>query len=189
MRKFAHNMDKRAFFQLNRNDQEIVEQALNASRNAYAPYSQFAVGAAILTDSGSIYRGANFENASLGLSICAEVSALAAFHMSDEKNDAIKKIAVIGHSFGKSREPESIVTPCGRCRQLILEVAQLSRRDIIVLSCNASLTQILPLTISELLPLGFGPQTFCNQVDQKQAQIDLRTSVDELVKLLPARQS
>jgi cytidine deaminase len=136
-------------------DQRLVKKALAASAHAYAPYSGFAVGAALTTTAGKILVGANLENASYPVGICAELSAVSTANALGEWQ--ITAIAVVGHKFTSPPDVSQIVTPCGRCRQVIFEAAQVSRHDILVLSCNALLTEIVISPISELLPRPFGP--------------------------------
>lgn len=136
-------------------DRLLIQRALETSRFAYAPYSAFAVGAAARTKGGKIYEGANLENASYGLAMCAEVAALTRANSSGDYD--VEAIAVVGHKFVEPRDATQIVTPCGRCRQLIFEASQISRVDIRVFSCSGDLAQILESTISALLPSAFGP--------------------------------
>lgn len=138
-------------------DQDLVLRALDASARAYAPYSGFAVGAAIrMADGKTFYSGANFENASYGVTMCAEVSALAQLHRAGDF--AAEAIAVVGHKFTEPKIAAEIVSPCGRCRQLIAEVAQHGNSKLRVLCCSGDLQNILIRTIEELLPQAFGPQ-------------------------------
>lgn len=136
-------------------DRQLVEAALAASARAYAPYSGFAVGAAVRTASNRIFTGANLENASYGVTMCGEVSALTRANAEDDFD--IAAIAVAGHKFTEPSDASTIVTPCGRCRQLIAEAAQLAKRDVRVFSCSGDLTKIAESTIRELLPEAFGP--------------------------------
>ncbi|MBF0167038.1 MAG: cytidine deaminase [Alphaproteobacteria bacterium] len=145
------------FHDLSQVDRQLVEMALSASRSAYAPYSGFAVGAAVRCSSGELYVGANLENASYGLSTCAEVSAIAAANTSGSLN--IDTIAVVGHQTRPSDDGSRVVVPCGRCRQVIAEVAQISNYDIRVLSCSGDLSRVVEARISELLPEAFGPES------------------------------
>ena len=92
----------------------LLEEARAALRNAHAPYSKFMVGAALRTAAGRIYRGANVENASLGLSICAERSALFAAVSAGER--AFEAIAI-------ATTAATPTPPCGACRQVMLEFA------------------------------------------------------------------
>jgi cytidine deaminase len=121
---------------------EIVERAKRMREHAYAPYSGFAVGAALITEDGMIFGGANVENASYGLAICAErsaaVSAVSAGHR------AFRAIAVAG--------PETTVTaPCGACRQFLNEF---NPQLVVAYTTPHGLTVT---TLDELLPDAFGP--------------------------------
>jgi cytidine deaminase len=135
---------------------ELLRAARDAARNAYAPYSNFAVGAAVQTSDGTVFIGANMENASYGLTVDAEVGALQAASTSGKLAEVVR-IAVVGGAIGKDEHGEAIVTPCGRCRQLILESAHLGSRDIEVWCANSDLSSINSFKISELLPHAFGP--------------------------------
>lgn len=136
----------------------LIAAARAAAAHAYAPYSRFAVGAAVLLDDGSIVTGANFENASYGLSLCAETVALATVSASGRLARVVA-IGVIGGAIdadGAARGTTP-VTPCGRCRQIINEAAQLGGRDIRV-HCGAAEGEARrSLSIAELLPHAFGP--------------------------------
>jgi cytidine deaminase len=133
---------------------ELVRAAIAAAGNAYAPYSNFHVGAALLLDDGSIVTGANFENASYGMALCAETVAIAKAS-SDGKLKEIVAIAVAGGPAGKVGIGADAITPCGRCRQIIKEVADLTDRDLPVYCAKAGGYDSYRL--SELLPYGFGP--------------------------------
>ncbi len=104
----------------------LMEAAREASRNAYAPYSRFAVGAALLIRDGSIVTGANFENASYGLSLCAETIALATVNTRGWLKNIVA-LDVIGGAMtdGGAIMGSAPVRPCGRCRQVLTEAAQL----------------------------------------------------------------
>lgn len=143
---------------LSKKDAELVAAARKAADNAYAPYSGFAVGAAARSTGGAIHVGANLENASYGLALCAEVSALTAANTSGDF-DKLEAIAVAGFNFFPHAKFSEVVTPCGRCRQLISESAQLSGADILVFACSGDLEQIEVYRISGLLPHAFGPQS------------------------------
>jgi cytidine deaminase len=144
------------FDQLNTYDKRLVENALLASARAYAPYSGFAVGAALSINREKILMGANLENASYPLGICAEVAAISLANALGEFE--ITAIAVVGHKFTLPANISQVVTPCGRCRQVIFEAAQVAGKDIDVFSRNAALTEIVISPISELLPRPFGPK-------------------------------
>ena len=138
-------------------DQELVEAARAAALRAYAPYSKFSVGCAILSIDGRVVTGANMENACYRLGVCAEISALtaaqAAFGL-----DKIARIAVAGgDGSGAELAGASTVTPCGGCRQSILEAAQLSGRGIEILCASGDGTKHDSHRIADLIPHGFGP--------------------------------
>lgn len=142
---------------MNETNEKLVEAAIAAAHHAYAPYSNFHVGAALLLDNGEIVTGANFENASYGMTLCAETVAIAKAN-SDGRMRHIVAIAVAGGP--KSAEGGAVIgaepiTPCGRCRQVIKEVADEVAIDLPVLCAHASGYETHLL--SQLLPLGFGP--------------------------------
>jgi len=132
----------------------LIEAARDAAKNAYAPYSNFAVGAAVLLSDGSVVTGANFENASYGLSLCAETVALATVNAQGRFRDVVA-IGVIGGRMGHA--DTAPVSPCGRCRQVINEAAQVGGRDIPVHCGGAAGDEIATYKLSELLPHAFGP--------------------------------
>ena len=94
----------------------LFAEAQNASEASYSPYSQFPVGAALLLTSGEILHGCNVENASFGLTICAERTALVSWVSQGKQADAIVAIAVYG-----AKTPHHHITPCGSCRQSLVE--------------------------------------------------------------------
>ena len=135
----------------------LVAQARQAALRAYAPYSRFSVGCAIESIDGEIAVGSNMENACYRLGICAEQAALAAAKQAFGL-ERIARIAVAGgHVESGALAGEAVVTPCGGCRQAILEAAHVSGRDLEVVSSNGGGTEVASHRISELLPLGFGP--------------------------------
>ncbi len=133
---------------------ELIKAAIDAAEFAYAPYSNFHVGAALLLEDGSIVTGANFENASYGMTLCAETVAIAKAN-SDGQLKQIVAIAVAGGPKGYVAAGEDAVMPCGRCRQIIKEVADLIERDLPIHCAKAGGYDTFHL--SELLPHGFGP--------------------------------
>lgn len=144
--------------ELTRSNADLIDAARKTAYNAYAPYSGFAVGAAVRTTSGAIYIGSNLENSSYGLSLCAEVSALTAANTSGDF-DRVEAIAIVGFGFFPEMRLSEVVSPCGRCRQLLSESAQLSGIDVDVFACSGDLKRIEHYKISELLPRPFGPQS------------------------------
>lgn len=125
--------------------QAMFERAVKVRESAYAPYSKFNVGVSLMTPAGNIYSACNVENASYGLSMCAEMGAIAQMIAAGEKQ--ISSLLVIG---GR----DSICSPCGRCRQLIREFAN---PDTPVHLCSIN-GQYETKTLGELLPFSFGPE-------------------------------
>jgi cytidine deaminase len=135
----------------------LVERARKAALGAYAPYSGFSVGCAIESVDGEVAIGANMENACYRLGVCAEIAALTAAQQAFGL-DRIARIAVSGgHAADGALSGAMLVTSCGGCRQSILEAAQLSGRDLEVISSNGDGSETRVDRISALLPLGFGP--------------------------------
>lgn len=134
--------------------QALVKAARGAAKNAHAPYSNFAVGAAVLLDDGTVVTGTNFENASYGLSLCAETVALATVNAQGKLRHVLA-IAVTGGRIGHF--DTAPVSPCGRCRQIINEAAQLAKRDLPVFCAGLAGDEIAAHKLSELLPHAFGP--------------------------------
>ena len=120
---------------------ELLKRAEKAAKNSYSPYSKFAVGSAALAENGKIYAGTNVENASYGLTNCAERSAL--FNAVSDGAKKVKALAVWTRQGG--------VFPCGSCRQVISELAP--QADIAV---NDKKGGIIVLKAEELLPFAFG---------------------------------
>jgi cytidine deaminase len=135
----------------------LIERARAAALGAYAPYSRFSVGCAIESVDGEIAVGANMENACYRLGVCAELSALTAAQQKFGLAN-IARIAVAGGSVSEGAlAGESVVTPCGGCRQSILEAAHVSGRDLEIVSSNGNGTEAETRRISDLIPSGFGP--------------------------------
>ncbi|MGC4251280.1 MAG: cytidine deaminase [Sphingobium sp.] len=128
----------------------LVEAAREAMANAHAPYSGFAVGAAVRLTDGTVVTGANFENASYGLSLCAETVALATVNAQGRLAD-VEAIAVAGGA------DESVVTPCGRCRQVLHEAEQIAGRALAVYCAGARGETLIEHRVAALLPFAFGP--------------------------------
>lgn len=126
--------------------QDLLYAAKRASKLSYSPYSHFKVGAALLTADNEIITGTNIENAAYGNTICAERVAI--FKAISEGKKDFRAIAVIGTS-------GDVVTPCGSCRQVIKEFAELFNYDIEIIMSNEHMTKIVISTISNLLPASF----------------------------------
>ena len=119
-------------------DEKLISEAEKARKNAYAPYSKFSVGAALLSRSGKVYTGANLENSSFGQTVCAERLALYKAVSEGEKN--FKKIAIVA----PGAKP---VTPCGICRQALFEFSP----ELEVICANLK-GRVKKYTLKELLP-------------------------------------
>ncbi len=122
---------------------ELVRQALEARRHAYAPYSRYAVGAALLAESGKVYTGANVENAAYPTSMCAERSAV--FHAVGQGERRFQAIAVVTANGG---------SPCGACRQVLAEFGL----ETAVLIADGEGRILRECTVADLLPDSFGPE-------------------------------
>ena len=128
---------------------ELIAAARAAQAAAYAPHSSFLVGAALRFADGSLITGSNVENASFGLSLCAETVAVAkAFN--EGRRGGLVEVAVTASG-------ADMVTPCGRCRQVLHELADLGATDPLIFCCGPS--EVREMRLSELLPAAFGP---CN---------------------------
>ncbi|HTG37820.1 cytidine deaminase [Sphingomonas sp.] len=138
-------------------EQALIAAARRAARNAHAPYSRFSVGAAVLLTDGSMVTGANFENASYGLSLCAETVAIAKASSEGRLGDVIAVAVIGGMQVDGLPSGTDPVRPCGRCRQVLNEAAGIGRRDLIVLCAGAEGDAIERHRLSALLPHAFGP--------------------------------
>jgi cytidine deaminase len=137
---------------------DLIEAARAAAAHAHAPYSRFHVGAALRLTDGTIVTGCNVENASYGLSLCAETVAIAKATSEGRLSDVVE-VAVIGGAEGADGaiHGTSPVTPCGRCRQVLNEAAQIGGRDLVIYCAGAEEGEVLTLRLSDLLPHAFGP--------------------------------
>lgn len=122
--------------------QQLVEAAIQAREWAYVPYSNYAVGAALLTESGKVYEGVNIENAAYPTTICAE--RVAVFKAVSEGERRFTAIAVVTENAG---------TPCGSCRQVLAEFGL----DTLVLVADKQGNIVHEMTVAELLPGAFLP--------------------------------
>ena len=138
-------------------DQELIEAARAAALKAYAPYSNFSVGCAIESVGGEVVTGANMENACYRLGVCAEVSALTAAQAAFGLTKVARIAVAGGDGSGPMLAGSEPVTPCGGCRQSILEAAQLSGRNVEVICASGNGSTVERYRISELIPHGFGP--------------------------------
>jgi cytidine deaminase len=137
---------------------DLIAAARAATKHAHAPYSGFGVGAALLLADGSIVTGCNFENASYGMTLCAETVAVATLNAQGRLRE-IREVAVIG---GVLRDGvisgDQPVTPCGRCRQILSEAAELAKTDLPIHCASADGLTVETHNLSDLLPFAFGPK-------------------------------
>ena len=122
----------------------VMDRARDASTRAYAPYSGFRVGAAILTEGGEVHAGCNVENASYGLAICAERNAAAAMALADPGDREIRTVAIVSPD-------ASPCFPCGACRQVLREFGC---KEIVVEDGSG----LRRYQFEEILPHAFGPE-------------------------------
>ena len=133
----------------NFNTSQLIGEAIAAMQYSYSPYSHFRVGAALLTKSGKIYRGCNIENAAYTPTNCAERTAF--FKAVSEGELEFEAICVVG---GKDGRLEEYTSPCGVCRQVMMEFCDPETFQIILATDEEHYAEF---TLKELLPLGFGP--------------------------------
>lgn len=137
------------------NDNELIEQAIRARELAYAPYSNFMVGAALLTKDGKVYKGCNIENAGYSPSNCAERTAF--FKAVSEGDLHFEAIAVAGWAKGANNNNPAF--PCGVCRQVMMEFCDPKTFRVLI---TDSQNNVVARTLEELLPHGFGPADLPN---------------------------
>lgn len=124
------------------NYSELLQIANKVKLNSYSPYSKFRVGAVVVTDEGTLYSGVNVENASYGLTNCAERTAI--FNAVSAGERKFKTVVLVSDS-------EDFITPCGACRQVLMEIGG---KDLEVVMSNSD-NEIRILKLEELLPLSF----------------------------------
>ena len=126
--------------------ERLIETAVSAQKNAYCPYSRFPVGAAALTESGRVFAGCNVENASYGLSLCAE--RVAVFNAVTRHQTVLKAIAVVGSS----------AKPCGACRQVMFEFSTKDTALYLVdRNPSSGRQRVTKTSVFKMLPAPFDP--------------------------------
>lgn len=148
---------------LSKVERELFKLAYKKMEDAYAPYSNFHVGSALLLKNGVMVGGSNQENASYGLSMCAERTAL--FNAgSNYPNTAVEKLVVVTKNYSKAEEHDKknnehdncILAPCGACRQVILEYENRFENDISILLIDSKGKIYKFNTVKQILPFAFG---------------------------------
>lgn len=131
--------------------EELVKKAYEAQKFSYSPYSGFQVGAALLTQNGKVYTGCNIENAAFSPTNCAERTAV--FKAVSEGETQFQAIAIVGNKKGAPEEEWEFCTPCGVCRQVLLEFVDPQKFEILL----GKGKEIRKFTLSQLLPESFSP--------------------------------
>ena len=129
---------------------ELIRKALKQQKKAYAPYSEYYVGAAVLMDSGEIYTGANVENASFPAGCCAERNAI--YHAVACGERKIRAIAIVSGNKGDNR---AYAVPCGVCRQVMREFCNPKEMTVLLAKTPEDYRE---MKLEDLLPLSFGPE-------------------------------
>ena len=129
--------------------EELIEEAFKAMENSYAPYSNYHVGAAVLTKDGKVFWGANIENASFGATNCGERSAIFAAYSNGYRKDTIKALAIVS-------DGDRIAAPCGICRQVLSE---LITGDTPIYLSNRK--DEMDTCMNDLLPFQFTTEDVC----------------------------
>lgn len=138
--------------ELTERERRLVDAARAAVEGSYAPYSNFHVGAAVLLDNGEIVKGANQENAATPSSLCAERTAAYWAH-ANFPVARFEAIAIAARD-ASGREVEAPISPCGACRQALLQYETLAGRDVKVILAGSREIYIAP-SVKSLLPLAF----------------------------------
>ena len=154
-------MKRIALQNLNQDQDNLVGAAIAALETAYNPYSGYFVGAAVLTQQGTVFSASNVENVAYGSTICAERMAIGKANSHGARNIIALAVSARSDTFNTGNITAG---PCGSCRQVIYEMSQVSGCDIEIILATADKTSIAVTTIEELLPYAFGP---------KQLQIDI----------------
>ena len=131
-------------------DRELIDLAIEARNNAYTPYSDFKVGAALLSKEGKVYKGCNIENAAYTPTNCAERTAF--FKAVSEGATDFEAIAIVG---GYDKDGLKFCPPCGVCRQVMREFCESDKFRILLLDEDDEIKSYL---LKDILPFGFGPK-------------------------------
>lgn len=149
--KLETDYDFCSFDELTSEEQSLVRHACDATRNSYAPYSRFHVGAAVMLRSGRIVIGANQENAAFPSGLCAERTAIFAAQ-ANYPDDAVVMLAIAASDANGLRDKP--VTPCGACRQVVLQMEERYRQPVEILLYGRSGVYRIN-SVKDLLPLSF----------------------------------
>ena len=139
--------------ELNDSDQSLIESAREVMKNAYAPYSKFSVGAAALLSNGSVIKGSNQENIAYPSGLCAERVALF-YAGANFPNEAVETLAIVAE--GDLVPMETILSPCGGCRQVMVETESRQKKAYRVILVSQNRQVVIFKSAKDLLPLAFG---------------------------------
>ena len=138
---------------LNKSDQDLIESARDVMKNAYAPYSKFSVGAAALLSNGEVVKGSNQENIAYPSGLCAERVALF-YAGANFPNEAVETLAIVAE--GDLVPVETILSPCGGCRQVMVETESRQKKAYRVILVSQNGEVVVFKAATDLLPLAFG---------------------------------
>lgn len=139
--------------ELSESDQGLVEKAYSAMEDAYAPYSKFRVGAALLLDDGNVVKGSNQENIASPSGLCAERVALF-YAGANYPSVKVNTLCIVAH--GDLVDTETILSPCGSCRQVMVETEKRQNSPFRVILVSQNNKTIITKSAASLLPLAFG---------------------------------
>lgn len=146
-------METLSYDDLQPDDRALLDAARRATDTAYAPYSGVHVGAALRTTDGEVITGSNVENAAYGSTLCAERMAVGRANAMGHR--AFAAVAVTAR--GEVLRGDRVVSPCGACRQVLHEMAQITETETRVLMATPDTDQVTVASLRELLPLAFDP--------------------------------
>lgn len=146
-------MERMAYDDLDPSDRDLVAAARAACDTAYAPYSGVRVGAALLTGGGVVITGSNVENAAYGSTICAERMAVGRANAEGARDFQAVAVAATGDAL----PADQVITPCGSCRQVLHEMAEVTGTRTRILMTTPGTDRVTIASLEELLPLPFGP--------------------------------
>jgi cytidine deaminase len=158
---------------LTREQKRALDAAESILQHSYNPYSEFAVGACLVTDDGTLVAGTNVENAAYGSTICAERAAIMRANADGKR--VIRGIAIIGKSTAvqvddePTRSKPKLVGPCGSCRQMLYELAEIGGNNPWVVLSTHDRRKLKVTTARRLLPYGFGPSNLPKDVSKWRA--------------------
>jgi len=134
--------------------QQVISSAVKTMQNSYSPYSKYKVGAAAVGESGAVYTGTNIENASYGLTICAERAAI--FNAVSHGERRLRALVLVS----EPKSLDQINSPCGACRQVMAEFADGNMPIYIADIIKGKVARITQKKLKDFLPFAFSPDSF-----------------------------